>query len=156
MGKSRCLEARVGGLRAGDDFASVISAQGAEIEVGGLYGDDFTFTGEDSGHDWLVCANMVRSACGRGVGHGLLMTKRQLSLGRRMVWNDWGVSCEADTRYRASVMWTLGLEEDLKASVSPGGPEEEREDVGRDEGLGGIVRIGVGGMEVSRGRNKGT
>lgn len=94
-----------------------------------VHGDDFTFVGEDGDLNW-VAARMkewyqlkVRARLGPDKGDA----KEAVLLGRVIKWQDWGVSCEADPKYRQRILDSLGLETDSKSLASPGTKEEEEQ-----------------------------
>ena len=91
-----------------------------------VHGDDFTFVGEDGDLNW-VAARMkewyqlkVRARLGPDKGDA----KEAVLLGRVITWQEWGVSCEADPKYRQRILDSLGLEADSKSLASPGTKEE--------------------------------
>ena len=49
-------------------------------------------------------------------------------LGRIVRWEAWGISCEANPKYRESVLENLGLKEDSKSLMSPGTRDADRDD----------------------------
>ena len=95
-----------------------------------VHGDDFTFVGDDESLDWIESSMKkwydvkVRARLGPD-DHD----DREASLlGRIVRWEDWGITCEADPKYRRLVMQALGLEEDSKSLVTPGDNGDDKTD----------------------------
>ena len=93
-----------------------------------VHGDDFTFTGYEEDLEW-VAAQMkewyqlkVRARLGPDAKDD----KEAVLLGRILRWHEWGISCEADPKYRLRIMAALGLEESSKPLNSPGVKDEDR------------------------------
>ena len=103
-----------------------------------VHGDDFTFVGEHEHLDW-VTKHMkgwyqlkVRARLGPEKGDD----KQAVLLGRIVRWHEWGISCEADPKYRKRVLEALGLVEGSKSISSPGVREED------DKGCGDARKMG--------------
>ena len=93
-----------------------------------VHGDDFTFTGYEEDLEW-VAAQMkewfqlkVRARLGPDVKDD----KEAVLLGRILRWHTWGISCEADPKYRLRIMAAFGFEESSKPLNSPGVKDEDR------------------------------
>ena len=95
-----------------------------------VHGDDFTFTGDQKGIEWAEGVMKrrykvkVRARLGLEEGDD----KEATLLGRTLRWHDWGISCEADPKYRKHVLESLGLSEESKSLNSPGMKEEGGKD----------------------------
>ena len=91
-----------------------------------VHGDDFTFTGDDPGLDWAedLMRRWYEVKVRARLGPGDRDDKKATLLGRIIRWHDWGVSCEADPKYRRTVMEALGLKEDSKSLTTPGTKDE--------------------------------
>ena len=105
-----------------------------------VHGDDFTFTGEQAALDWVETLMKgwfhvkVRARLGPEKGDD----KTATLLGRILRWHSWGISCEADPKYRKQIMEALGLEEESKSLSSPGAREEDGKDGGAARFVGEV------------------
>ena len=123
------------GLRRG--LATPVSFYHEENDVNlVVHGDDFTFTGDDASLRWveeLMSKVKVRARLAL-----VKMTTREATLlGRIVRWEAWGISCEANPKYRESVLEDLGLKEDSKSLMSPGTRDADRDDDFATEGTWG-------------------
>ena len=90
-----------------------------------VHGDDFTFTGDQKGLEWveLLMKKWYKvKVCAR-LGPEKYDDKEATLLGRMVRWLDWGISCESDPKYRKYVMESMALTEDSK-SLSVTGAKE--------------------------------
>ena len=103
-----------------------------------VHGDDFTFTGEDADLDWAegLMKQWYEVKVRARLGPGEDDDKEATLLGRILRWHDWGISCEADPKYRRSVLEALGLKEDSKSLASPGTKEADKDDESLPKVLG--------------------
>ena len=62
---------------------------------------------------------------------------RAVLLGRILRWHEWGMSCEADPKYREHILEALGLQEASKCLNSPGTREEDGKGDGAIGKMGG-------------------
>ena len=95
-----------------------------------VHGDDFTFIGEDASLRWVEDMMSQRyevKVCAR-LGPGDQDDKEATLLGRIVRREAWGISCEANPKYRESVLEALGLEKDSKSLTSPGTKDADRDD----------------------------
>ena len=95
-----------------------------------VHGDDFTFVGEDAELDWVEerMKEWYEVKVRARLGPGRRDDKEATLLGRIVRWHDWGVSCEADPKYRKLVLAALGLGEGSKSLVTPGIKVEDQND----------------------------
>ena len=95
-----------------------------------VHGDDFTFTGDDASLRWVEelmrkwYEVKVRARLGPGENDDMEATM----LGRIVRGEVWEISCEANPKYRESVLEDLGLKEDSKSLMSPGTRDADRDD----------------------------
>ena len=103
-----------------------------------VHGDDFTFVGEQEHLEWVIeqmkswYQIKVRARLGPEEGDD----KQAVLLGRIVRWHEWGISCEADPKYRRRILEALGLGEGSKCLSSPGVREEDGKDSGATKRLG--------------------
>ena len=95
-----------------------------------VHGDDFTFTGEDASLRWVedMMSQWYEVKVRARLGPGDQDDKEATLLGRIVRWEAWGISCEANPKYRESVLEALGLEKDSKSLTSPGTKDADRDD----------------------------
>ena len=103
-----------------------------------VHGDDFTFVGDQKGLEWAeeLMRNWYKVKVRAWLGPEDVDDKEATLLGRTLRWHEWGISCEADLKYRKSVMEALGLTEASKSLTSPGVRDEEDLDDGLPRVLG--------------------
>ena len=103
-----------------------------------VHGDDFTFTSDQKGLEWVEkhMKAWYKITLRAWLGPEDHDDKEATLLGRILRWHDWGVSCEADPKYRKSVLEYLGLEDDSKPLASPGTKDEEKDGDGLPKVLG--------------------
>ena len=103
-----------------------------------VHGDDFTFTGDQTGVEWAeeVMKRRYKVKVRARLGPEEGDDKEATLLGRTLRWRDWGISCEADPKYRKHVMESLGLSEESKSLNSPGMKEEGGKDDGGPRVMG--------------------
>ena len=103
-----------------------------------VHGDDFTFTGEDAALEWILrhmkswYQLKMRAKLGPGEGDD----KEAVLLGQIIRWHEWGITCEADPKYRMRIMTALGLTLDSKSLAAPGAREEDVRTEGVAEWMG--------------------
>ena len=92
-----------------------------------VHGDDFTFTGEDASLDWVLrhMKSWYQLKVRARLGPEEKDDKEAVLLGRIIRWHGWGITCEADPKYRQRIMAALGLTEDSKSLAAPGTREED-------------------------------
>ena len=91
-----------------------------------VHGDDFTFVGYEKDLQWVAACmkkwyQLKVRAC---LGPDAADDKEAVLLGRVIRWHAWGISCEADSKYRLRIMAALGLGESSKSLASPGIKDE--------------------------------
>ena len=98
-----------------------------------VHGDDFTFTGDQPGLQWVegLMKRWYQVKVRARLGPEDSDDKEATLLGRTIKWHDWGISCESDPKYRRFVMESMGLSEDSKSLSTTGSKEVE----GKEEGL---------------------
>ena len=117
------------GLRRG--LATPVSFYHEENDVNlVVHGDDFTFTGDDASLSWVeeLMSKWYEVRVRARLGPGENDDKEATLLGRIVRWEAWGISCEANPKYRESVLEDLGLKEDSKSLMSPGTRDADRDD----------------------------
>ena len=117
------------GLRRG--LATPVSFYHEENDVNlVVHGDDFTFTGDDASLRWVeeLMSKWYEVKVRARLGPGENDDKEATLLGRIVRWEAWGISCEANPKYRESVLEDLGLKEDSKSLMSPGTRDADRDD----------------------------
>ena len=94
-----------------------------------VHGDDFTFTGDDASLRWVeeLMSKWYEVKVRARLGPGENDAKEATLLGRIVRWEAWGISCEANPKYRESVLEDLGLKEDSKSLISPGTRDADRD-----------------------------
>ena len=92
-----------------------------------VHGDDFTFTGDDAALEWVLrhMKSWYQLKLRAKLGAGVKDDKEAVLLGRILRWHEWGITCEADPKYREKIMAELGLSEDSKSLGAPGTREED-------------------------------
>ena len=74
-----------------------------------VHGDDFTFTGDDASLRWVedMMSQWYEVKVRARLGPGDQDDKEATLLGRIVRWEAWGISCEANPKYRQSVLERL-------------------------------------------------
>ena len=95
-----------------------------------VHGDDFTFTGDDASLRWVedMMSQWYEVKVRARLGPGDQDDKEATLLGRIVRWEASGNSCEANPKYRESVLEALGLGKDSKSLTSPGTKDADRDD----------------------------
>ena len=103
-----------------------------------VHGDDFTFIGDEEALKWVAtCMREWYQLKVRAVlGPGEKDAKEAVLLGRIIRWREWGITCEADPKYRTRIMTALGLREESKSLGAPGVREEDGGDSGWADWMG--------------------
>ena len=103
-----------------------------------VHGDDFTFTSNQQGLEWAegLMKRWYQVKVRAWLGPDDYDDKEATLLGRTLRWHEWGISCEADPKYRKHVIKSLGLSEDSKSLSTPGSKEVDGTDVGLPRVMG--------------------
>ena len=101
-----------------------------------VHGDDFTFTGDQQGLDWIegLMKQWYRIKVRARLGPEDFDDKEATLLGRTIKWHEWGISCESNPKYRRQVMEALGVTEDSKSLSVTGAKEVDGKE-------GGVPRV---------------
>ena len=105
-----------------------------------VHGDDFIFVGIDDDLDYalkLMQSKYELKNRGR-LGSGRSDAREVDMLGRKIKWNEWGLTWEADARHRKLAMQYFGMQENTKALTKNG--YKTRAEEGASEG--GCTELG--------------